>query len=129
MEKGLCEICNPKQWKTISSDMLTENGYPVYGANGIIGYYTSYNHEEPTILITCRGATCGTLNICESFSYVNGNAMALDNLSEDYDNDAAQAVDRMLALLEPILILVLGAIVMVIVISVLLPIYSMYNKY
>ena len=37
MEKGLCEICNPKQWKTISSDMLTENGYPVYGANGIIG--------------------------------------------------------------------------------------------
>ncbi len=53
----------------------------------------------------------------------------LDNLSEDYDNDAAQAVDRMLALLEPILILVLGAIVMVIVISVLLPIYSMYNKY
>ena len=83
MEKGLCEICNPKQWKTISSDMLTENGYPVYGANGIIGYYTSYNHEEPTILITCRGATCGTLNICESFSYVNGNAMALDNLSEE----------------------------------------------
>ena len=85
IKKGLCEICNPKQWKTISSDMLTENGYPVYGANGIIGYYTSYNHEEPTILITCRGATCGTLNICESFSYVNGNAMALDNLSEEID--------------------------------------------
>ena len=85
MEKGLCEICNPKQWKTISSDMLTENGYPVYGANGVIGYYTSYNHEEPTILITCRGATCGTLNICEPFSYVNGNAMALDNLSKEID--------------------------------------------
>ena len=85
MEKGLCEICDPKQWKTISSNMLTENGYPVYGANGVIGYYTSYNHEEPTILITCRGATCGTLNICEPFSYVNGNAMALDNLSEEID--------------------------------------------
>lgn len=83
MEKGLCEICNPKQWRTISSDMLTENGYPVYGANGIIGYYEKYNHKEPTILITCRGATCGTLNICEPFSYVNGNAMALDNLSEE----------------------------------------------
>ncbi len=83
MEKGLCEVCNPKQWKTISADMLTETGYPVYGANGIIGYYTNYNHEQPTILITCRGATCGTLNICEPFSYVNGNAMALDNLSEE----------------------------------------------
>ncbi len=85
MEKELCEICNPKQWKTISSDMLTENGYPVYGANGVIGCYTSYNHEKPTILITCRGATCGTLNICEPFSYVNGNAMALDNLLEEID--------------------------------------------
>ena len=84
-EKGLCEICNPKQWKTISSDMLTENGYPVYGANGVIGYYTNYNHEEPTILVTCRGATCGALNICEAFSYVNGNAMALDDLSEEID--------------------------------------------
>lgn len=83
MEKGLCEVCNPKQWKTISSGLLTESGYPVYGANGVIGYYTNYNHEEPTILITCRGATCGTLNICEPFSYVNGNAMALDNLSEE----------------------------------------------
>lgn len=85
MEKGLCEICNPKQWKTISSDMLTESGYPVYGANGIVGYYKSYNHEHPTILITCRGATCGALNICEPFSYVNGNAMALDNLSDEID--------------------------------------------
>jgi type I restriction enzyme S subunit len=82
-EKGLCEICSPKQWKTISAKMLTETGYSVYGANGVIGYYTNYNHEQPTILITCRGATCGTLNICEPFSYVNGNAMALDNLSEE----------------------------------------------
>lgn len=83
MVKGLCEICNPKQWKTIPANLLTKTGYPVYGANGIIGYYTNYNHEQPTILITCRGATCGTLNICAPFSYVNGNAMALDNLSEE----------------------------------------------
>lgn len=85
MEKLLCEICNPKQWKTISSEQLKKNGYPVYGANGIIGYYSEYNHEKETLLITCRGATCGTLNICEAFSYVNGNAMALDNLSKDID--------------------------------------------
>ena len=83
--KNLCEICNPKQWKTISSDMLTDKGYPVYGANGVIGYYTEYNHENKTILITCRGATCGTINICEPFSYVNGNAMALDDLTSDID--------------------------------------------
>lgn len=85
MEKGLCEICAPKQWKTISTDVLTKSGYPVYGANGVIGYYSEFNHKDPTLLITCRGATCGTLNICKPYSYVNGNAMALDNLSEEVD--------------------------------------------
>ena len=85
MQKKLCEISSPKQWKTISSDLLMVNGYPVYGANGIIGYYNEYNHERETLLITCRGATCGSLNICQPYSYVNGNAMALDNLSDDVD--------------------------------------------
>ena len=83
--KGLCEICSPKQWKTISTDMLTDSGYPVYGANGVIGHYSEYNHKEPTLLVTCRGATCGMLNICEPYSYVNGNAMALDNLADEVD--------------------------------------------
>jgi type I restriction enzyme S subunit len=81
----LTEICTPKQWKTISSSNLLESGYPVYGANGIIGHYSGYTHEEQTVLITCRGATCGTINVSEPKSYVNGNAMALDNLSKDYD--------------------------------------------
>ncbi len=85
MKRGLCEICNPKQWKTISSDMLKSEGYPVYGANGVIGYFSEYNHKKATLLITCRGATCGALNICEPFSYVNGNAMALDDLSPEVD--------------------------------------------
>ena len=85
MEKGLCELCNPKQWKTVSTSELTSTGYPVYGANGVIGYYSNYNHEKETLLITCRGATCGMLNICKPFSYTNGNAMALDDLSDEID--------------------------------------------
>lgn len=74
----LTKICSPKQWPTISSKELTDSGFPVYGANGTIGFYSSYNHEQPTVLITCRGATCGTINVCEPKSYVTGNAMALD---------------------------------------------------
>jgi len=74
----LTKICSPKQWPTISSKDLTDSGFPVYGANGTIGYFSSYNHEKPTVLITCRGATCGTINVCEPKSYVTGNAMALD---------------------------------------------------
>ena len=79
----LGEICCPKQWKTISTSELTETGYPVYGANGIIGKYKEYNHEKATILVTCRGATCGSVVISKPYSYVNGNAMALDNLDDD----------------------------------------------
>ena len=81
----LKDICSPRQWKTVSSSNLCDNGYPVYGANGVIGYYSDYNHKDETVLITCRGATCGSVNICKPYSYVNGNAMALDNLSKNVD--------------------------------------------
>src|SRR5262245_40059706 len=79
----LLDLCSPKQWPTISSNQLTQDGYPVYGANGQIGFYHSYNHEQPTILITCRGATCGTVNVSPPRSYVTGNAMSLDSPRTD----------------------------------------------
>ncbi|KXJ53923.1 MAG: hypothetical protein AXW15_08985 [Neptuniibacter sp. Phe_28] len=79
------DICRPKQWKTVSSSKLLEEGYPVYGANGRIGYYSEYTHEFPTLMITCRGATCGNVHISVPKAYINGNAMALDGLdSEKY---------------------------------------------
>ena len=81
----LTHICNPKQWKTIPASDLLDGGYPVYGANGIIGFYNEYNHEEPVVTITCRGATCGTVNITVPKSYVTGNAMCLDDVRTDID--------------------------------------------
>lgn len=81
-EVRLTDICSPKQWKTISSEQLTDEGYPVYGANGIIGKYPEYNHDAPVITIACRG-TCGTVHITQERSYVTGNAMCLDDLRSD----------------------------------------------
>ena len=78
----LIDVCKPKQWKTISTNELVKDGYPVFGANGIIGYFSDYNHEKPTLCITCRGATCGTVNKSLPYSYVTGNSMALDDLDE-----------------------------------------------
>ena len=83
MKVRLTDICTPKQWKTIPTSELLNEGYPVYGANGIIGYYNGYNHESPVVTITCRGATCGTINITAPKSYVTGNAMCLDDLRPD----------------------------------------------
>lgn len=81
-EAPLESICRPRQWPTISFSQLTKDGYPVYGANGRIGFYKDFTHKNPTLMITCRGATCGTLNISEPHSYITGNAMALDDLDE-----------------------------------------------
>lgn len=79
----LGDICDLYQPKTISADMLVEDGeYLVYGANGIIGRYDKYNHEESEVLLTCRGATCGSINISEPYSWINGNAMVVHPSNE-----------------------------------------------
>ena len=80
----LTSICSPKQWKTIPTKDLLDEGYPVYGANGVIGYCKEYNHTSDTIIIGCRGS-CGNVNIARGKSYINGNAMCLDDLSSDVD--------------------------------------------
>lgn len=78
--------------------MLVEDGkYLVYGANGIIGRYNEYNHENSEVLLTCRGATCGTINVSEPYSWINGNAMVVqpknDNIGKIYLQYLLQAVD------------------------------------
>ena len=74
--KKLWEICDLYQPKTISiKDMIEDWEYPVFWANWIIWKYNQYNHENEEILITCRWATCWTINISEKFSWINGNAM------------------------------------------------------
>ena len=74
----LGEVCELYQPQTISQKDMIENGqYVVFGANGIIGRYDKFNHSEPEVLITCRGATCGTLNMSEPNSWITGNAMVV----------------------------------------------------
>lgn len=76
--KKLGGIFSLYQPKTISTNEMKVDGeYPVFGANGIIGRYDKYNHEYPELLMTCRGATCGALNISEPYSWINGNAMVI----------------------------------------------------
>lgn len=76
--KTLGEVCDIYQPKTISAkDMTSDGKYVVFGANGVIGRYDKYNHEESQLLITCRGATCGSVNISTPKSWITGNAMVV----------------------------------------------------
>jgi len=76
--KQLSEVANVYQPKTISQSMLTDTGYPVYGANGIIGFYGEFNHENEQIAVTCRGSTCGVVNWTQAKSWITGNAMVIN---------------------------------------------------
>ncbi len=88
IEKGnivhLNEVARIYQPQTISSTELTEDGFFVYGANGIIGKYGNYNHKTEQICITCRGNTCGMVNYTKPMSWITGNAMVIN--TDDYQD-------------------------------------------
>ena len=82
----LGEIAQLYQPKTIATSELEETGYLVYGANGVIGHYHSYNHVNPQICITCRGNTCGQVTLTVPYSWITGNAMVV-NIDTNKDID------------------------------------------
>jgi len=76
--RELGDVCEVYQPKTITGAEILEDGpYKVYGANGVIGFYDKFNHPEAEVAITCRGATCGTVNFTEPESWITGNAMVV----------------------------------------------------
>ena len=78
----LGEVCDIYQPKTITTKEINKSGkYKVFGANGVIGYYDKYNHDFEEVAVTCRGATCGTVNMTEAKSWITGNAMVITPLN------------------------------------------------
>ena len=73
----LKEISEVYQPQTISQRELTDSGFDVYGANGIIGKYGRYNHEFEQVVIGCRG-NCGAVNFTKPKSWITGNAMVIN---------------------------------------------------
>jgi len=50
--------------------------YPVYGANGAIGYAAQSNASGPLIVVGRVGSNCGSLRYCDSDVWVTDNALA-----------------------------------------------------
>lgn len=76
--KRLDKLADLYQPTTISAQMLTEGGYPVYGANGVVGFYHSANYHTWQVTVTCRGSTCGTVNRTVDECWITGNAMVVN---------------------------------------------------
>jgi type I restriction enzyme S subunit len=76
--KTLGDFCEIYQPQTIGmKDMIDGGKYVVYGANGPIGLYDRFNHEKSEVTVTCRGATCGTVNVTPPQVWITGNAMVV----------------------------------------------------
>lgn len=69
---------NVKYGKGLPTNRLTEDGFPVFGSNGQIGFYTSYMYDTPQILISCRGASSGVVNISLPKSFVTNNSLVCE---------------------------------------------------
>lgn len=77
-EVKLADVSDIYQPKTISTADLNDSGeFPVFGANGQIGRYHQFNHAESEVVITCRGATCGTVNLTPPMAWITGNSMVV----------------------------------------------------
>jgi restriction endonuclease S subunit len=77
-ETTLGELCEIYQPETISKAKMDDRAaYIVYGANGPVGRYSRFNHEEPEVVVTCRGATCGVVNMTPPNCWITGNAMVV----------------------------------------------------
>jgi len=75
--RRLGEVANCYQPETVSiSSISTVGKYPVYGANGIIGYIDRYNHKESEVIVGCRGK-CGNVFLTDSYSWITGNSMVI----------------------------------------------------
>ena len=65
--------------KGLANSELTDEGYEVFGATGIIGRYSSYLYSAPQLLISCRGAYSGKPNISPPYCFITSNTLVLQN--------------------------------------------------
>lgn len=79
----LGDMTSMKQGQVLPVSEFHQIGYPVFGANGQIGFYDKYTHYDTAVLVTCRGSTCGFVNVSPTKSFVTNNAMVVTPIDED----------------------------------------------
>lgn len=82
IEVELGEAFNITYGKGLSTKDLLKEGYPVYGANGVIGFYSDYKYEERQVLISCRGAASGKINISPEKCFITNNSLIVESSSD-----------------------------------------------
>lgn len=79
VEVELGSIFNITYGKGLPTKKLLQEGYPVFGANGVIGCYSEFLYSKKQVLISCRGAASGTINISPEKCFVTNNSLIIEN--------------------------------------------------
>lgn len=75
--KAVSTVAEINYGKTLPATKMTEQGFPVYGAAGIVGYYGQAMFRFPVILVTSRGSGSGTVHeTCES-AFITNNSFSV----------------------------------------------------
>lgn len=71
----------------LTSEQILEEGlYPVYGGNGIRGYYNDFNTEGTRVLVGRQGALCGNVNLASGKFWATEHAVVCHPIHY-YDSD------------------------------------------
>ena len=79
----LGDVIKVSSGKGLTSEKMFNTGkYPVYGGNGITGYYDEFLFEDSRLIIGRVGAKCGVLHITKPKSWITDNALIV-NLNQE----------------------------------------------
>ncbi|MDI9357777.1 MAG: restriction endonuclease subunit S [Phycisphaerales bacterium] len=71
----LNEIFEFKYGANLPTIDFSTDGFPVYGANGIIGFHSKFNYINSEILISCRGENSGVINVSKEKAFITNNSI------------------------------------------------------
>lgn len=81
--KKLKYVANLKSGNNLTSTQIKPSGeYPVYGGNGLRGYYDQFTHEGDFILIGRQGALCGNVNYAQGKFWATDHAVVVQPILE-----------------------------------------------
>ncbi|MBM3160576.1 MAG: restriction endonuclease subunit S [Bacteroidetes bacterium] len=85
IEKYLIDFSILNYGDNLPTSELKSFGYPVFGANGYVGFSDRYNIEIKTVLISCRGENSGVINIVPEKTFVTNNSIPVKLKTDEID--------------------------------------------
>ena len=79
-------ICSMFSGNNLTSEEIEEDGeFPVFGGNGLRGYYSDYTNDGEYIVVGRQGALCGNIHLIKGKFWATDHAV-VTYLNDDFDS-------------------------------------------